>query len=131
MPACCRRRVPEMFPDAVLVTGAASGIGLALSRALTAAGSEVVGLDRAAMEPAPGFNPVIADLADPEAIGAAVEAAFAAAPGLDALVNCAGIYPVTPMLDLRLDEWNRVLDLNLRAPFLLSRWFISIMRAWR
>lgn len=116
-----------MFPNAVLVTGAASGIGLALSRALTAAGSEVVGLDRAAMAPAPGFYPVIADLADPEAIGAAAEAAFAAAPGLDALVNCAGIYPVTSVLDLRLDEWNRVLDLNLRAPFLLTQ---ALARRW-
>jgi NAD(P)-dependent dehydrogenase (short-subunit alcohol dehydrogenase family) len=116
-----------MFPNAVLVTGAASGIGLALSRALTAAGSEVVGLDRAAMAPAPGFYPVIADLADPEAIGPAVEAAFGAAPGLDSLVNCAGIYPVTPMLDVLLDEWNRVLDLNLRAPFLLTQ---ALARRW-
>jgi NAD(P)-dependent dehydrogenase (short-subunit alcohol dehydrogenase family) len=36
-----------MFPNAVLVTGAASGIGLALSRALAGAGTVVVGLDRA------------------------------------------------------------------------------------
>jgi len=119
--------VSEIFPDAVLVTGAASGIGRALSRALIAAGSEVVGLDCAAMAPAPGFHPIIADLADPQAIGAAVEAAFAAMPGLDALVNCAGIYPVTPMLDLPLDEWNQVLDLNLRAPFLLTQ---ALARRW-
>ena len=117
----------EIFPDAVLVTGAASGIGQALWRALIGAGSEVVGLDCAAMAPAPGFHPIIANLADPQAIGAAVEAAFATMPGLDALVNCAGIYPVTPMLELPLDEWNQVLDINLRAPFLLTQ---ALARRW-
>jgi NAD(P)-dependent dehydrogenase (short-subunit alcohol dehydrogenase family) len=116
-----------MFPNAVLVTGAASGIGLALSRALTRAGMVVVGIDCAAIEPAQRLHPVIADLTDPDAIGPAVEAAFAAVPALDALVNCAGIYPVTPMLDLPLDEWNRVLDLNLRAPFLLTQ---ALARHW-
>jgi NAD(P)-dependent dehydrogenase (short-subunit alcohol dehydrogenase family) len=119
--------MPEIFPNAVLVTGTASGIGLALSRAFIAAGSTVVGLDCAAMAPAPGFHPIVADLADPQAIDAAVAAAFAAAPGLDALVNCAGIYPVTPMLELPLDEWNQVLDLNLRAPFLLTQ---ALARRW-
>jgi 3-oxoacyl-[acyl-carrier protein] reductase len=119
--------MPEIFPNAVLVTGAASGIGQALSRALAGAGSVVVGLDCAAMTPVPGFHAVIADLADPQAIGPAVEAAFAVAPGLDALVNCAGVYPVTPMLELPLDEWNQVLDLNLRAPFLLTQ---ALARRW-
>ncbi|MGE0701297.1 MAG: SDR family NAD(P)-dependent oxidoreductase, partial [Hyphomicrobiaceae bacterium] len=42
---------------------------------------------------------------------------------IDGLVNCAGIYPVTPILDLEAEEWDRVLSLNLRAPFLLARGF--------
>src|SRR5690606_17716022 len=40
---------------------------------------------------------------------------------VDGLVNCAGIYPVTPMLELSADEWDRVLTLNLRTPFLLTK----------
>ncbi|HUS55608.1 MAG TPA: SDR family oxidoreductase [Thermohalobaculum sp.] len=119
--------MPEIFPNAVLVTGAASGIGQALSNALIAAGSSVVGLDCAAMAPAPNFHPIVADLTDPQAIDAAVAAAFAAVPEIDALVNCAGIYPVTPMLELPLDEWNHVLDINLRAPFLLTQ---ALARRW-
>jgi NAD(P)-dependent dehydrogenase (short-subunit alcohol dehydrogenase family) len=67
--------MPDIFPNAVLVTGAASGIGQALSRALTGAGSVVVGLDCEEMATAPEFHPIIADLADPQAIGPAVEAA--------------------------------------------------------
>jgi NAD(P)-dependent dehydrogenase (short-subunit alcohol dehydrogenase family) len=116
-----------MFPNGVLVTGAASGIGRALVEALIREGCPVVGLDREAVEAAPGLHIVTADLIDPAAIGPAADAAFAAVPGLDALVNCAGIYPVTPMLDLALDEWDRVLDLNLRAPFLLTQ---ALARAW-
>jgi NAD(P)-dependent dehydrogenase (short-subunit alcohol dehydrogenase family) len=119
--------VPDVVPAATLVTGAATGIGRALADTLRAAGGTVVGLDREPMEPVPGFHPVQADLADPAAIGPAADAAFAAAPNLDALVNCAGIYPVTPVLDLPLDEWNAVLDLNLRTPFLLTQ---ALARRW-
>jgi NAD(P)-dependent dehydrogenase (short-subunit alcohol dehydrogenase family) len=116
-----------MGAGGVLVTGAASGIGRELARSLTAAGTPVVGLDCEAMAPTPGVHPVTADLADPSAIGPAVEAAFAAVPGLDALVNCAGIYPVTPMLEMALDEWDRVIDLNLRAPYLVTQ---ALARRW-
>lgn len=119
--------VPDSIPAATLVTGAASGIGRAVSDALRAAGGTVVGIDREPIEPAPGLHPVRADLSDPSEIGPVVDAAFAAAPDLDALVNCAGIYPVTPLLDLPLEEWNAVLDLNLRTPFLLTQ---ALARRW-
>jgi len=113
--------------SAVLVTGAASGIGRALTDAILADGGTVAGLDREPLPDAPGFHGLIADLTDPDAIVPAVEAAFAAAPGLDALVNCAGIYPVTPMLDLSVAEWDAVLGVNLRAPFLLTQ---AVARRW-
>lgn len=119
--------VPESAPPTALVTGAATGIGRAVSDALRAAGGTVVGVDRAPMEPAPGLHPVKADLADPTAIGPAVEAAFTRAPALDGLVNCAGIYPVTPFLELPLAEWDDVLDLNLRTPFLLTQ---AVAQRW-
>lgn len=119
--------VPDSVPVATLVTGAATGIGRAVSDALRAAGGTVVGIDREPIDSAPGLHPVHADLSDPSMIGSLVEAAFAAAPDLNALVNCAGIYPVTPVLDLPLQEWNAVLDLNLRTPFLLTQ---ALARRW-
>jgi len=112
---------------ATLITGAASGIGRALADAILADGGTVVALDREPIRAAPGVHPITTDLTDPAAIGPAVEAAFAAAPGLDALVNCAGINPVTPLLDLPAAAWDAVLDLNLRAPFLLTQ---AMARAW-
>lgn len=119
--------VPDSVPVATLVTGAATGIGRAVSDALRAAGGTVVGIDREPIDSAPGLHPVHADLSDPSMIGSVVDAAFAAAPDLNALVNCAGIYPVTPVLDLPLQEWNAVLDLNLRTPFLLTQ---ALARRW-
>ncbi len=112
---------------AVLVTGAASGIGHCLVQSFLGDGRAVVGIDRDAMEAAPGFHPIRADLTDPDDLAQAVERAVAALPSLDALVNCAGIYPVTPMLDLAANEWDAVLDLNLRAPFLLTQ---ALARHW-
>lgn len=116
-----------MAPGGVLVTGAASGIGRALAEAFAAEGCPVAALDIAPIAARPGLHPIAADLTDPEAIGPAVAAAFAALPGLDALVNCAGLYPVTPMMELPVAEWDQVLDLNLRAPFLLTR---ALARRW-
>ena len=47
---------------------------------------------------------------------------------IDGLVNCAGLYPNTPVLDLSAAEWDQVLGLNLRAPFLLTKALIPAMR---
>jgi NAD(P)-dependent dehydrogenase (short-subunit alcohol dehydrogenase family) len=111
----------------VLVTGAASGIGRALALALVQDGCEVVGLDSAPQDPVSGLTAIAADLSDPAAIASAADAAFAAAPGLGALVNCAGIYPVTPLLEMDAAEWDAVLAVNLRAPFLLTQ---AMARRW-
>ena len=119
----------------VLVTGAASGIGLAIARKLIADGSTVVmadrtlaGLERARDElaaPPQAVQLIAADLADGTVIAGIAESAGP----VTGLVNCAGIYPVTPLADLPASEWDRVLDLNLRVPFLLSQAVASRMIA--
>ncbi|MEM7745031.1 MAG: SDR family NAD(P)-dependent oxidoreductase [Pseudomonadota bacterium] len=113
----------------VLITGAAAGIGLATARLLIGEGTAIIGIDR---EPIPDLGPLAtglqADLADPAEIERVIADAVARAPSIGGLVNCAGIYPVTPMLEMEAAEWDAVLAVNLRAPFLVTR---ALARHWQ
>lgn len=113
---------------AVLVTGAASGIGRALAEALGRRGTPVVlcdvdagGLEAARREMGAGALAVRADVADAADVERMVAEAHRVAGPIGGLVNCAGIYPVTPLLELTAEEWDRVLAINLRAPFLVTQ----------
>jgi NAD(P)-dependent dehydrogenase (short-subunit alcohol dehydrogenase family) len=94
-----------------LVTGGASGIGLAAVEELAAQGATVAVLDRAETGPA-GYTYVRADLADDREVRAAVTDAVAALGGLDVLVNNAGIGAQGGVEDNDDDEWHRILDVN-------------------
>ena len=71
---------------------------------------------------------ITGNLSDAAEIDQVIASAVEAVPDLTGLVNCAGIYPVTPMLDIDLEEWDRVLAINLRAPFLATR---ALARHWQ
>lgn len=114
-----------------LVTGAARGIGRAIALELGRAGWRLALLDRQRedLEPVLGelrahdlpAHPIAADLADPDAVARAADAARALGP-VHALVNNAGILgPPGPATELELADWERVLAINLRAPWLLAR----------
>ena len=100
---------------AALVTGGASGIGLATARLLAARGARVAVLDRdqPSGETADGLYPVLADVTDDAAVRAAVAQAGQALAGLDILVNNAGIGAAGTVEDNDDDEWRHVLDVNL------------------
>lgn len=109
----------------VLVTGAASGIGLAVARSFAALGDRLTlvdhradALDEAAASIGAG-SPVVADLRDPNVPARAVTAAWEQAP-VDVLVNAAGVYPATPFLELDAATWDSVQDVNVRAPLLAT-----------
>jgi 3-oxoacyl-[acyl-carrier protein] reductase len=111
-----------------LVTGATSGIGEAVARALHAQGAIVAitgrreaELARVAGELGDRVHLFPADLSDPEAPGRLVEAVEAAAGRLDILVNNAGF--TRDMLALRMGDadWAAVLEVDLNAPFRLAR----------
>jgi NAD(P)-dependent dehydrogenase (short-subunit alcohol dehydrogenase family) len=113
---------------AVLVTGAGSGIGRALAEALNRRGTPVVlcdvdaaGLEatRRKIDGAAWALAVDVTRAD-EVERMAAQARRLAGP-LGGLVNCAGIYPLTPLLDLAVEEWDRVMAVNLRGPFLVTQ----------
>ncbi|MFY7626551.1 SDR family NAD(P)-dependent oxidoreductase [Streptomyces sp. NY05-11A] len=95
-----------------VVTGGASGIGLATARALAAQGAAVAVLD---LEPAGVTRPLLglkADVSDDASVRAAVEAAATALGGIDILVNNAGIGAIGTIEDNPDQDWHRVLDVN-------------------
>ncbi|MDB5999201.1 MAG: short-chain dehydrogenase, partial [Rhizobacter sp.] len=99
-----------------VVTGAASGIGLAVARIAIERGARVALLDRdqAALSTAcqalgAAALPVLCDVADPAAVTAAVEQAARALGGIDAVVNSAGIDSRLPLEQLPDEEWSRVM----------------------
>jgi meso-butanediol dehydrogenase/(S,S)-butanediol dehydrogenase/diacetyl reductase len=106
----------------VLITGAARGIGAACARRLAADGAKLVlaDLDGAGAEKLAaelGQVAVRADVTRPEDIERIVDEPYRRWGRLDVLFNNAGVIRVQPMLDVTEAEWDRVLDVNLRAVF--------------
>jgi 2-keto-3-deoxy-L-fuconate dehydrogenase len=119
----------EFAGRAALVTGGASGIGLATARLLAARGARVAVLDRVRAEDAGGLYPVIADVTDDAAVRAAVADAGQAIGALDVLVNNAGIGAAGTVEDNDDDEWRRVLDVNVLGMVRVTRAALPLLRA--
>lgn len=107
-----------------IVTGAASGIGLASARLLAKAGVAVVGLDIAA-PPAGGagatFPLLRVDITDEQQVIAGVAQAARQLGGLDLLVNSAGIEIEAPLAHIRAADLDRMYAVNVRGLILVSR----------
>lgn len=115
-----------------LVTGCRRGIGRALARALAEAGADVVGVS-ASMEPSGSqieeevtalgrrFKGYACDFADRTALYGFIEQVRADFPKIDILVNNAGTILRKPAVEHPDEYWDRVLEINLSAQFVLSR----------
>ncbi len=116
-----------------IVTGGASGIGEATCRRFVEEGAAVALIDidgpgATTVADAIGASVVVADVADPVALGAAVASASDALGGLTCLVNNAGTGNVMPLADYPDAEWDRLLDVNLRGTFHGLRAALPLLR---
>src|SRR5262249_17790824 len=125
----------EFIGKAAFVTGGASGIGLALGRALAEAGCKVMlaDIEKAALDGALAsfsgsgreIQGIVCDVADPASVDAAAEATFSAFGKVHILCNNAGV----GARGISLDDWRWVIDVNLMGVVNGVRAFVPHMRA--
>ena len=111
-----------------VVTGAASGIGAATVQELTAQGARVAGIDRQPCTVPDGGLALAADVSSEAEVRAAFAELDAAGEVPDILVNCAGIIIERPLTRMSLEEFERIMRVNLRGCFLVGREAVIRMR---
>lgn len=123
---------PQLKNSRAIVTGASSGIGEGIARAFAAAGASVIvnyrsGEDAARYivgeirENGGRAEAVQADVSTPEGCGKLFEAADEQFGGVDILVANAGIQRDAAFTELSLDDWRKVIDVNLTGQFICAQ----------
>ena len=102
----------------VIVTGARGGIGEVTARKFLELGDRVYGTDLAFDETPHDFIEVICDVTDPDAVSGLVERAVSETGRIDVLVNNAGIRVEKDVINTTIEEWDRMMAVNLTAVFL-------------
>ncbi len=124
-----------------LVTGASKGIGAEIAAVFAEAGADIVALGRDEADLAVTSNAVralgrrcltlVAEMADPIDPVTACRRALVEWGTIDILVNSAGMANVAPAVDFSTEDWDQMMAVNLRAPFLTARTLAPAMIAQR
>ena len=109
------------FPETALVTGGTRGIGAGVTRVLREASVAVLTASRTGAD-------IAVDVSDPASVEALAETVLERFGSLDLLVCSAGTLSVHTVEELEPDEWDRVMSVNARGPYLCARAFAGAMR---
>ena len=114
----------------VAVCGSAGTFGRWISEAFGRAGARLALIDRTAQsvdDGADGHRAYICDLTDETAVAAAVDRIESDFGDVHVLVNCVGMFPAAPLLDVPVDLWDRIFDANTKSILLSNRSFARHM----
>jgi 2-deoxy-D-gluconate 3-dehydrogenase len=125
----------DLSGQVALVTGANTGLGQAIAVGLAAAGADIVAVGRSAPDETAAMvakagrklHAVSADLSSTEPVTRVVDAAYELAGRLDIVVNNAGIIRRADSLDFTEEDWDAVIDTNLKSVFFLCQ---AAARRW-
>lgn len=125
----------------VIVTGAAAGLGKAISLAFAQEKAKVIAVDiddaglnslsKCFNSSKLDLTAIQADISDTHQIDTAVQTVISTFDGIDILINNAGICPRTPLEDIDEKEWDRVMAVNLKSAFFLSQKVLPYMKKKR
>ncbi|MEM7561595.1 MAG: SDR family oxidoreductase [Pseudomonadota bacterium] len=114
-----------------VITGGGQGIGEGITQAMLNAGANLLIAQRSPLpetfENQAGVHWVAADLSDPDSFTAIAESAKQILGRVDILVNNAGIMFEKSLGDMQIEEWNRMLSVNLTAPVFLSKALLPLL----
>ena len=111
----------------VIVTGAGRGIGASIARKFLDLGDRVYGVDLAFDEAPSEIVEAVCDITDPDAVSAMVERVVRETGRVDVLVNNAGIRVEADVIDTTIEDWDRLMAVNLTAVFLACKFALPHM----
>jgi NAD(P)-dependent dehydrogenase (short-subunit alcohol dehydrogenase family) len=111
-----------------VVTGAGGGIGGAVVEQLSSSGMRVAAVDVRSVEASGHITPFRCDVSDPDAVARLAAVVEQELGPVCALVNCAGVGSWFKTIgEIPVEEWRRVIDINLTGPFLMTRAFLPAL----
>jgi len=110
----------------IVITGASDGLGLQLARVFQEAGKKVINISRTESKYAD--ENLLTDLRDPSAIEVTTQKINQMDEPIEALINCAGVMSLEKVESISAGEIERVFDINIEAPILLTSQLVTKMR---
>jgi len=130
--------MPTLDGKVALITGGSRGLGAAICETLAAAGATVIAADirvdqaeQVAQEIRKKGGEAIAlslDITNDDQIATAIQRILDQYEKIDILINNAGTDITLPIEELAIADWDRVMSVNLRAPFILSKHLLPLMK---
>ena len=118
----------EFKDKTVWITGVNQGLGQCIAANFVEYGAKVIGIDQKFDSPSDQYHQLCVDIADSDAVSQQCQQLLDQGVGIDIFVSVAGIVQMTQLEDTSIEQWQRMLDVNVSGPFYLLKTLIPKMK---